>query len=193
VSDSETAAEEENVMKMLMIGGAAALLLATAGPASAQMKTITGDTQKVTVTVEAIDRTSREVTVKKPDGTHDFLVVPEGIKRFDTLKVGDHISAEYHISLLLRVKAPSEKPVNQSSSSVIRSGEGPTTLARERTITATISAIDMNAPSISFKGANGWTYSSRVQDKEALAKVKVGDRLDLTFTEALVMAVTDGK
>src|SRR5262249_8805073 len=155
------AVKEETAMKQLIIGGAVALLLTTAGPARAQVKTLSGETQKVTVTVEAIDRKSREVTVKKPDGTHDFLVVPEGVKKFDTLKVGDHISAQYHVSVVLRLKAASKKPVNQSSSSVIRSGEGPTTVARERTITATISAIDMDAPSVSFTGPNGWTYSSR--------------------------------
>ena len=34
-----------------------------------------------------------------------------------------------------------------------------------------------------------WTYSSRVADKAALAKVKVGDRVDITWTEALTVSV----
>jgi len=44
-------------------------------------------------------------------------------------------------------------------------------------------------PSITFTGPNGWKYSSRVEDKKALAKVKVGDRLDITWTEALILSV----
>ena len=60
----------------------------------------------------------------------------------------------------------------------------------QRTITATIVAIDNSVPSITFKGETvNWTYSSRVADKAALAKVKVGDRVDITWTEALTVSV----
>ena len=46
-------------------------------------------------------------------------------------------------------------------------------------------------PSITFKGEKvDWTYSSRVADKAALAKVNVGDRVDITWTEALTLSVT---
>ena len=55
-------------------------------------------------------------------------------------------------------------------------GDAGATAATQRTITATITNIDPKIPSISFSGPNGWKYSSRVEDKEALKKVKVGDR-----------------
>ena len=179
-------------MRKLIISGAVALLLATAGPAWAQMKELTA-TESVTVTVEAINKSTREVTVRKEDGTHDVLVIPQGIKRFDTLKVGDKIKADYHVSLVLRLKSPSEKPVDQSSASMIKTGASQGTVARERTITATISAIDPDVPSITFTGPNGWKYSSKVQDKEALSKVKVGDKVDITWTEAVALSVEDAK
>ena len=67
------------------------------------------------------------------------------------------------------------------------------TAAVQQTITATIDAIDMNVPSISFKGPRGWKYSTRVQDKKALSQVKVGDKVDITWTEALLVAVAAGK
>jgi hypothetical protein len=60
-------------------------------------------------------------------------------------------------------------------------------------ITATMAAIDPNVPSIRFTGPNGWKYSGRVQDKEALAKVKVGDKLDITWTEVLVLSIDESK
>jgi hypothetical protein len=43
-------------------------------------------------------------------------------------------------------------------------------------------------PSISFTGPNGWHYSSKVEDKKALSKVKVGDRLDITWTMAVLIS-----
>ena len=62
------------------------------------------------------------------------------------------------------------------------------TLASQRAITATITAIDPNVPSITFTGPNGWKYSSRVQDTAALAKVKVGDKVDITWTTAALVS-----
>jgi hypothetical protein len=56
-----------------------------------------------------------------------------------------------------------------------------------------ITAIDAKTPSITFKGPNNFVYSSRVQDTEALAKVKVGDRVDIVWTEAQLLALEPGK
>ena len=67
------------------------------------------------------------------------------------------------------------------------------TAAVQQTITATITAIDQTVPSITFSGPRGWTYSSRVEDKAALAKVKVGDRVDITWTSAVLLSLEEGK
>jgi hypothetical protein len=65
--------------------------------------------------------------------------------------------------------------------------------ATQRTITATITAIDKNVPSITFTGPNGWKYTSKVQDTEALAKVNVGNRVDIVWTEAMLVSLEPGK
>jgi hypothetical protein len=173
-------------------GAAAAALVLTGGTAFAQSKTLTGETKTVTASVEAIEKSSREVTVKKPDGTYDVFYVPEGVKRFDTLKIGDKITARYYENIVLRVKTPGENPVNSAEAALVKSGAGGTA-SKQRTITATIAAIDEKVPSITFTGPNGWKYSSRVEDKKALAKVKVGDKLDITWTEAMVVSLDEGK
>jgi hypothetical protein len=166
------------------------MLALAAVPASAQTKTLTGETKTVTASVEAIDKAARSVTVKKPDGAYDVFYFPETIRRFDALKVGDKITAKYYENLVLRVKAPGEKDVNSASGGTVRAeGKLAGTTSRQRTITATIAAIDQSVPSITFTGPNGWKYSSRVEDKKALEKVKVGDRLDITWTEALILSV----
>jgi hypothetical protein len=67
------------------------------------------------------------------------------------------------------------------------------TIAKQRSITATIAAIDMNAPSITFTGPNGWKYTSKVEDTAALAKVKVGDRVDIVWTEAMLVSLERGQ
>jgi hypothetical protein len=63
------------------------------------------------------------------------------------------------------------------------------TAATQRTITATITALDPKVLSITFSGPNGWKYSSRVADMKAIEKVKVGDRVDITWTAAVMISV----
>ena len=173
---------------------AAASVVLTAASAAAQpTKTVTGKTERITASVEAIDSTNREVTIKKPDGTYDQWYIPASVKRFDTLKVGEKITATYYENIVLQLKAPGDKSVDKASGGVTRA-EGPAgTAARQRTITATITAIDQNVPSITFSGPNNWKYSTKVEDKKALAKVKVGDRVDITWTQAMVVSLDDAK
>jgi hypothetical protein len=182
-------------MKRMTTIAAALSLAALATTASAQVtKTIPGKVEIVTATVEAIERGTREVTVKKPDGTYDVFHVPEEIKRFDTLKIGDKITAKYYENLVLRLQAPGEKSVDSASGAVTKSSTGPAgTAAIQRTITATITEINAKVPSITFSGPNGWKYSSRVEDTKALAKVKVGDKVNITWTTALVVSLDDVK
>ena len=56
-------------------------------------------------------------------------------------------------------------------------------------MTATITAIDPKMPTITFTGPNGWKYTSKVQDTAVLANVKVGDKVDVVWTEAALVSI----
>ena len=163
--------------------------------ATAQIKTLPGESITVTATVDAIERSSRLLTLRRPDGTMETIKVPAEVKRFDALKVGDTISATYYENIVLRVMKPGEKAVDSSSESVTPTGgkRPGATAAAQRRITATITAIDPSIPSISLSGPNNWKYSSRVADKAALKQVKVGDRLEITWTEAVLISAEPPK
>jgi Cu/Ag efflux protein CusF len=163
---------------------------------SAQTKEIPGTATTITATVEAIDATTRTLTVKGPAGNYVPITVPKSVQRFSEIKVGDTISARYYDNVVLRLKPAGEAAVDTTSEGVTKgAGASPgATAAVQRTITAAITAIDPKVPSITFKGEKvNWTYSSRVADKAALAKVKVGDRVDITWTEALMVSVVPKK
>ena len=117
-------------------------------------KTLTGEMRTETATVEAIETSTREVTLKKSDGTYTVARVGKEIKRFDTLKIGDKITARYYDNIVLRLKAPGEKDVDSKSAAMTRAAEGQAagTVGAQRTITATITAIDQAVPSITFTG-----------------------------------------
>ena len=183
-------------MRTFTTVAAAAAISITAGAALAQVsKTITGETVTTTATIESIEKSSRQVTLKNDDGTYEVLTVPASVKKFDSLKVGDKVKAHYYENVVFRLKAPGEKDVDTTTGAVTPgTGAAPAgTAAAQRSITATITAIDQSVPSITFSGPNGWTYSSHVQDKQALAKVKVGDKVDITWTSAALVSIDDAK
>ena len=160
-----------------------------AGIAAAQTKTLTGETQTVSATVEAINVSTRTLTMKGPKGNYMDIVVPEEVKRFPEIKVGDTLTARYYENLVIRKKQPGEKDVDTAAEGVTPGGAAKPggTAATQRTITATITVLDPKVPSITFSGPNNWTYSARIEDKNVLTQVKVGDKVDLTWTEALLL------
>jgi len=92
--------------------------------------------------------------------------------------------------MVLRVAPPGSAPKDEASAAVTRAATGTAgTAAHQRTITATIAAIDMKVPSITFTGPNNWKYSTKVEDKDALSKVKVGDKVDITWNTDLTLSV----
>jgi hypothetical protein len=180
-------------MSHLLIWGAA-VVIASSAPAVQVSKTIPGETKTMTVVVEGIERSTRSVTVKLPDGTYEIFNMPKEIKRFDTLQVGDRITATYYENIVLQLRPPGSKPTDSTSDAVKRADTGDAvTASHQRTITATVAAIDQKIPTITFTGPNGWKYTGKVQDRKALAQVKVGDKIDITWTEALVVSVIDAK
>ena len=177
--------------KQMLVLAAASLTLTVS--LAAQSKTIQGKEVSTTATIEGIEAGTRQLYVKRADGTNDVVYVPQEIKRFDSLKVGQKITVRYYENVVLRMATPGAAPIDSSSRSVTPAVGTAGTAARQQTVTATISAIDPKLPSVSFTGPRGWNYTTRVEDKALLAKFKVGDKVDITWTEAVLVSVEDAK
>jgi hypothetical protein len=145
----------------------------------------------ITATIEAIDQTNRIVTLKGPKGNLVDTYVDESNKRFNQLKVGDQVKAEYYESLAMSIRKPgATAPAAGVKESVTpREGAPGATAARQLTASVTVTALDQKVPSISVKGPKGNVFSMRVQDPKRLEGVKVGDTIDVTYTQALLIAV----
>ena len=177
--------------KMVLTGALAGSLLLVAGATvTAQTKTLQGESVSMTVTVEAIEQSTRTMTVKDDQGIYETIQAPPEMKRFSELKVGDKITARYYQNVVIRVKKPGEAPVDVDSSAVTRSEGTPgVTAAAQRTVTVAVTAMDPKTSSVTVKGPNGYVYSRKVVDKKAWAQLKVGDQLDMTWTEAVLLSV----
>jgi len=172
-----------------------AIAMFVATVAAAQIKTLPGDSITATATVTAIDQTTRLVTLKKSDGEVIQTTASPEIKRLAEIKVGDTITAKYSENLILRVMKPGEPAVNSATGGVSAgTGARPSgTVTAQRSITATITAIDPAVPSITLSGPDKKVYTTKVADREALKQVKVGDRLDVTFAAAVLVSVDPPK
>lgn len=177
--------------RVIMMLSASGFVLALAMASWAQVKVLPTHTVTMDGTVETIDHSKRVVTIKKTTGEFVTLDVPEGAQRFNEIKVGDKVQATYNNNVTVRLKPPGEAAVD-TAKTARTGGEGarPGGMAAvERTMTATISAIDKNASSITFVGPNNWKYSRHVVEPKVFDQVKVGDQVDITWNTDVTVAV----
>jgi len=182
------------VKKTAVIAIAAALQLLPSY-ASAQAKVIPGERQTIKATVEAVDMSRRSVVVRTEAGVMRTVYASSNVTRLAEVKPGDTVTATYYDNIIIRKKAAGEPEVD-TLHLADTPGEGGAlsgTSGVQQTITATIDAIDPAVPSISLKGPRGWAYATRVQDRKALEQVAVGDRVDITWTEAILVSVAPAK
>ena len=57
----------------------------------------------------------------------------------------------------------------------------------------TVKAVDMNVPSITVVTADGHTLTRKIADKKNLEGVNPGDKIDITYTQGLVVAAESAK
>ena len=164
------------------------------GAQAGSSQTVTKVNQvKATVTIEAINAKTREVTLKNEKGEVETFIVGPDMKRFDELKVGDKVNATYYESYVFQLRKPGEASNTEEEDrewSARIKGELPAAaIAKQHKTTVTVKAIDMDAPSITVTGTDGKTVTHKVEDKARLTGVNVGDRIDITYTEALLLAI----
>jgi Cu/Ag efflux protein CusF len=146
-----------------------------------------------TATIVAIDATNRMISLKGEDGTVETIYAGPEVQRFKELKVGDKVTFKYYESVVFAIQQPGAKPPAEAPPSLVR-GTGPRpggTLSQQMTAVVTVTAIDMAVPSVSIKTEKGELMSFKVEDKSNLKGVKVGDKVQITYTQALAVSVGD--
>ncbi|HEY2153591.1 MAG TPA: hypothetical protein VGH34_22470, partial [Vicinamibacterales bacterium] len=101
------------------------------------------------------------------------------------------VTFSYHAAVVYEVvKAGTTAPVPGGASMVRGQGTKPSgAITQQHQATVTIEAIDPAVPSIKVKTADGHSMSATVQDKKNIEGLKVGDKVMVTFTEALMVTV----
>ena len=153
-------------------------------------KTVTKENAvTATMAIQAIDQTTRSITLRAENGDEDTFTVGPEVTRFNQLKVGDKIRATYYESLVFQLRKPGT-PSTPASTTVAggRIVEVPGGAAgKQQTTTVTVKAVDMNVPSITVVTADGRTMTRKNDNRKNLEGVSPGDRIDITYTQALIV------
>jgi Cu/Ag efflux protein CusF len=150
------------------------------------------NTITATATIEAIDLTSRHVTLKNDKGEQDTFSVSPAVTRFNELKVGDKVKMTYYESLVFQVRKPGEKSSGASDEAALNRAKGALpggTIATQEKRTVTVKAVDPAVPSITVTTDDGRTVSRRIEDKKNIEGVKPGDKIDITYTQAILTSI----
>ena len=148
-----------------------------------------------TATITAIDPATRSVTIRDEGGVVDTFTVSPVVTRFDQLKVGDTIKATYYESLVFQVRKPgAPAPTSGEAAAAGRLKNAPGGIAgREVTGTVTVKAVDRTVPSITVVTDAGVTLTRKVADAKNLEGVSPGDKIDITFTQGVMVSADPAK
>jgi hypothetical protein len=188
-------------MKRTFIGiAAAALTFTLAGIVSADEKKPaapekigTSEAVMVKATVEAVDTAARTVTLKGPRGKTFTVSVDDKVANLSNLKVGDEVVAKYFEAIAFELKKPGEavpgKTVREIADPAGAGGKRAGFGGREVTVVAPIEAINAKKGTVTLRSPEGKSVEVTAKDPKNLSKVKVGDLVEITYTEALAVSI----
>jgi len=181
-------------MKRILAAVAVAALVGLLPSLAVAQKPVSkGAMLEVKAKIVALDSTSRLVTLQDDSGESETIYAGPEVKRFDALKVGDVVTFRYYESIVYAIKKPgapaSAAPADGAK--IVRSeGAKPgATVSEQQTATVQVKALDLKKNSITVLTDDGRTVSFQVDDPKNLKGVAVGDKVEITYTTAVMITV----
>jgi hypothetical protein len=167
-----------------------------AGAVTAPGKVAGAATTEVTAKVIAVDPAQRTVTLQGTGGKTRTIEVGDQVRNFDQIKVGDTVHAKYTQALALELKkgggtmpAPTEeRAITPPPAPGAKPGG---TAARKVTATGEVIAVNPSKQMVTVRGPGGNEVDVEVQDPNQLKDIKNGDHVQVTYVEALALAVAE--
>jgi len=183
------------VSVVLSLTGAHAVLADQHKAGGAPVKGEISEAVEMQATVTAIDQKNRMVTLKAAEGNETTIHVDKRARNLAQVKVGDVVKLAYVQQVAWQVRkpgggAPSGDMQTESAAARAQPGEKPAGAVSQRiTFAASIEAIDLAKGTVTLKGPEGNSQTIKARNPANLKKVKVGDVVDITYTEAVAVKV----
>jgi len=155
------------------------------------------ETQVVAVraTVKAVDQKKRLITLTDESGGESVFYADEAVKNLPQVKPGDHLVGQLSQSVVLELRkaTPEEQAAGASVlelTAAAEPGQKPAGLfVRQIQAVLTVESIDKTAGTATLRGPAGNSHTIPARDPRNLDRVKVGDTVVATYTEALQLEV----
>ena len=160
-------------------------------PEKSDLKIERAGAVSVTATVEAVDLKTRMVTLRNSEGEAFAIHAGEEVVNLPQVRVGDEVVLAYVNAVSVRM-AESGEYWDESVKGIGRAipGSKPGAFEVDETkVTATIEDIDKTLNTASLRMPGGTVQVVKVKDPANLDKVKVGDRIVITYSEAVAISV----
>src|SRR5262245_37967708 len=146
-----------------------------------------------TATVLAINHRTRMVTLLRSDGERVRFRVGDEVRNLSQVRKGDQVNVTYYESIALHLRKPGTGRVGvtvDEDAARAQPGELPAgAVAREVTVTSKVVGIDRQNQSATLQLPDRERMTFPVQDPSRLDRVRVGDLVQLTYREAIAIAV----
>jgi len=148
---------------------------------------------KISAQVIAIEKETRTLTLKGPKGKVVDIVAGDKVRNFDQIRLGDMVVVRYAEALTLELKktasASGDVTVVEEAKRA-KAGERPGVAGgRQVSALAEVIAVDPKASTITIKGPKGNEVTLDVMNPDQFKVVKVGDQIEVTYTEAIALSV----
>lgn len=145
-------------------------------------------------TVTAVNQETREVTLKNAAGEEVTIIADDDVQNLAQVEAGDILTIEYLEGVMIEVVDPATAlgAVEAGAATRAEPGEKPgAAMITETSVVVVIEAIDLENETATLKNAEGTSKTVKARNPENLKKVKVGDKVMITFTEAVAITVTE--
>jgi len=161
------------------------------GPGTASVSRVV----TASATVTAIDLTTREVTLRRDNGSTFTVVAGPDVRNLPQIRVGDTVHVDFHEALAIELKKGGTGAPASRSETATRSraepGQRPGGVAtRETVIVADVIAVNAADQTVSLRGPGGRVVDLNVRDPEQFKRIAVGDQVEASYTEAAAVSIT---
>jgi hypothetical protein len=157
------------------------------------------EVEEISAVVTALDVATRKMTLKGPAGNEFTVDVDTAVRNLPQVQVGDKVVARYYESIgadLRKANDPTEATI-ELADAVAEKGKRPAGLiGASTTVPVTIVGVDTQSNVVRFYGADQRVREIEIKKPAAQAfikKLKAGDQVVVTFTEALAISVEPAK
>jgi len=178
------------------LGTAVAALALVVGCAQQPKPVTVSDSVEATATVVAVDTATRMVRLRGADGRSWAVLAGPDVRNFGQVKVGDLVKVRYTEAVAAEVVKPGTGVTSTAATTALQRAEVGAQPGATGTVSlkgvVKVAALDTVNHTVDVSASDGTVRRIRVVDPKAqefIRGLRVGDEVQLTFSEALAVSV----